>query len=166
MEAVSPADATQPTAPGFRASHIPTRYLGGASRTPSTRRTGYSGTIPRVPTVSRSLGDAPPRADEAAVLAQRATLRRRRLLAIFSRMMARFHERHERHWSMGRWECLLCHRRIMAWAWLPHSIPDETKALHEECVSRSMWDVVLHHERLARAGSAAPHEIPLAFGAP
>jgi hypothetical protein len=165
MDAFSATDDGQPTAHQFRASHVPTRYLGGTPRTHHTRRTGFSGTLPRVPIVTHPVAEPPPPHDEAGLQAQRATLRRRRLLAIFSRMMARFHERHERHWSMGRWECLLCHRRIVAWAWLPLSLPDESKALHEECVSRSMWDVVLHHERIARVGAPA-QEIPLAFGMP
>jgi ribosomal protein L37AE/L43A len=109
------------------------------AHTTPRRRTGLSGALPRVPAV----------VDAAADQAQRAVLRRRRLLAIFARMMARFHERHERRWSMGRWECAICHERINAWAWLPQSSPGG--ALHEACVSRSMWDVVLHHERLAQA---------------
>jgi hypothetical protein len=165
MDAFSATEDDQPTTRQFRASHVPTRYLGGAPRTAHTRRTGFSGTLPRVPVVTYHVAETPPPSDEAGLQSQRATLRRRRLLAIFSRMMARFHERHERHWSMGRWECLLCHRRIVAWAWLPHSLPDESKALHEECVSRSMWDVVLYHERLARVGAPA-QEIPLSFGMP
>jgi hypothetical protein len=163
MEAISAEVDGQPTAQRFHTSHIPTRYLGGAPRATGTRRTGFSGTLPRVPIVTHPIADSAPLCDEAGVLAHRATQRRRRLLAIFSRMMARFHERHERHWSMGRWECLLCHRRIVAWAWLPLSLPDESKALHEECVSRSMWDVVLHHERMARAGTPT-YERPLVFG--
>jgi ribosomal protein L37AE/L43A len=112
---------------------------GMLAQTTPRHRTGLSGALPRVPAV----------VDAAADQAQRAVVRRRRLLAIFARMMARFHERHDRRWSMGRWECAICHQRISAWAWLPQSPPGG--ALHEECVSRSMWDVVLHHERMAQA---------------
>lgn len=120
--------------------------LGSPTPTVPRRRTGLSGALPRVPAM----------VDAAADQAQRAVVRRRRLLAIFARMMARFHERHERRWSMGRWECAICHERISAWAWLPQTVPGG--ALHEACVSRSMWDVVLHHERMAQA---ARHAVPL-----
>jgi hypothetical protein len=140
---VDPAEAT---ARVYRASRVPTQYLGGTTHAhQARRRAGLSGALPRVPAV---VADA---AEQAAWQAFRATQRRRRLLAIFARMMARFHERHERHWSMGRWECVMCHKRIAAWAWLPHGMVETATALHEECVSRSMWDMVLHHERLARA---------------
>jgi hypothetical protein len=107
-----------------------------------------------VPSVTTTTDEAS-RAAEAVMLAHRATQRRRRLLAIFGRMMARFHDRHERHWSMGRWECSLCHCRIVAWAWLPVALPEAAIALHEECVSRSMWDVVLYHERLIQRPDAS-----------
>lgn len=139
-----------------RQSRIPTRYLGG-TLTPSRRRTGLSHLLPqplRVP--MPYAGD--PAAD--AWEAQRATQRRRRLLAIFGRMMARFYDRHQRHWSMGRWDCAFCQRRIAAWAWLPVADASTTQtvgAMHEACVSRAMWEVVLHHEQIAsRPGTVIP----------
>jgi hypothetical protein len=141
---MGPAEAT---AHVHHASRMPTRYLGGTTRAQQARRrTGLSGALPRVPAVLASDAN-----EQAAWMAFRATQRRRRLLAIFARMMARFHERHERHWSMGRWDCAMCHKRIAAWAWLPLDLATGSLALHEECVSHSMWDVVLHHERLAHA---------------
>ncbi len=127
------------TAHVYRASRVPTHYLGGTP-THARRRGGLSGALPRVP-----------HADDAALLAFRATQHRRRLLAIFARMMARFHEQHERRWSMGRWECGICRRHIPAWAWLPRLPHAPPQALHEECVSRAMWDVILHHEISVRA---------------
>ncbi|HKD75138.1 MAG TPA: hypothetical protein VKB76_06560, partial [Ktedonobacterales bacterium] len=100
--------------------------------------------------------------EDPAPITHHATLRRRRLLAIFARMMARFYEKHERKWSMGRWDCSVCRERIVAWAWVPQTPKDATTgalaevtgAQHEACVSRSMWDVILHYERLSRAGYA------------
>lgn len=131
----------------MRQSRIPTRYLGG-TRTPS-RRTGVSHTIPQPPRMPMLYeGDLAADAWEA----QRATQRRRRLLAIFGRMMARFYDRHQRHWSMGRWDCAFCQRRIAAWAWTPVEVAitaPTVGAMHEACVSRSMWEVVLHHEQIA-----------------
>jgi len=136
-----------PAAHVYRSSRVPTHYL-GATPTHARRRTGLSGALPRVPAIVVDRA-----ADEAALLAFHATQRRRRLLAIFARMMARFHEQHERRWSMGRWECAICHRHIPAWAWLPRVPHGPPQALHEECVSRAMWDVVLHHELGTRAAS-------------
>jgi hypothetical protein len=128
------------TAHVYRASRMPTHYRGEAP-TRARRRAGLSGALPHVPAVV-----VDPVAEAAALRALRATQRRRRRLAIFARMMARFHEQHERRWSMGRWECAICHRLIPAWAWLPRMPQDTPQALHEECVSRSMWDIVLRHE--------------------
>ena len=154
MADFSAPGAAEAAAHAAHTSRIPTHYLGGPARAQSRPCAGFSGTLPRLPSLS-SAGDEAERAAEAVLTAHRATQRRRRLLAIFGRMMARFHERHERRWSMGRWECSLCRHRIMAWAWLPRELPGVPLALHEECVSRSMWDVVLHHERAARAPDAA-----------
>src|SRR5579884_1588505 len=96
-------------------SRVPTHYLGGAPHARS-RHNGLSGAIPRVP---RGVLAEPVSPEETLLAAHHATLRRRRLLAIFARMMARFYERHERKWSMGRWDCSLCRERIIAWAWIP-----------------------------------------------
>jgi len=128
-------------------SPVPTRYLDGAATLHSRRQSGLSGALPRVPRTTDML---PPLDDAAALSTHRATHRRRRLLAIFGRMMARFYDRHERRWSMGRWACSLCQRRIVAWAWLPDVLTAEPAALHEECISRSMWEMVLYHEWFAR----------------
>ncbi len=130
-------------------SRIPTRYLGGAPDLRTHLRGGVSGAMPRVALAETVSDDA-----QAAVLlaADRATRRRRRLLAIFGRLMARFYERHERRWSMGRWDCSCCRRRIVAWAWVPHTVAEAASAMHEGCVSSRMWEVVLRHERLTRAG--------------
>jgi hypothetical protein len=141
-----------------RYSRVPTHYLGGTPNA-RARRTGLSGAIPRVPRGVLAETATP---EETTRAAHHATQRRRRLLAIFARMMARFYEKHERKWSMGRWDCSLCRERIVAWAWVPHStanaapgaIVEVTGAQHEACVSRSMWDVILHYERLSRAGYA------------
>src|SRR5271165_4559274 len=76
-------------------ARIPTRLL-GRTRSGLTRRRD-TGMIPRLPrdTVYGS----------AEANRQHAIRRRRWLLAIFGRMMARFYERHERHFSAGRLEC-------------------------------------------------------------
>src|SRR6185437_10083743 len=82
---MGPAEAT---AHVHHASRMPTRYLGGTTRAQQARRrTGLSGALPRVPAVLASDAN-----EQAAWMAFRATQRRRRLLAIFARMMARFHE--------------------------------------------------------------------------
>lgn len=148
-----------------RQSRIPTRRL-GSTLTPSRRRTGLSHPLPQPPRVPM------PYAGEAAVdawEAQRATQRRRRLLAIFGRMMARFYDRHQRHWSMGRWDCAFCQRRIAAWAWAPVTAeitPDLVGAMHEDCVSRSMWEVVLHHEQVAQANGITMPDAEFFSGRP
>ncbi len=140
---------SSPETTGKLASRVPTHVLGDPP--PWVPRRGYSGPLPRVP--QPVAVETPEEARE-----RRITTRRRRLLAIFGRMMARFHEHHERRWSMGRWQCLVCHRRIVAWAWLPARHDDG--ALHEECISRSMWDLVLTYEYLAMQGRASsPWEV-------
>lgn len=75
-------------------------------------------------------------------------------------MMARFYERHTRRLSVGRWECTLCRRRIVAWAW--HSAPEHPvdEIVHEACVSRSVWDMVLSYEYMVNSGFVAPGSDP------
>lgn len=148
MAEFSAPGAWEAAATAFRATRTPTHYLGGAPRSQGQHRSGFSGTLPRLPSIVTAPDETAHGATQAILGAHRATLRRRRLLAIFGRMMARFHERHTRHWSMGRWECTVCHRRIVAWAWLPQSLPETSFALHEECANRSMWEIVLRHERI------------------
>ncbi len=140
-------------------SRVPTRYLGGAPNTRPHRHSGLSGTMPHIPRgVTSEMDDV----NATTSVASASTLRRRRLLAIFGRMMARFYERHERKWSIGRWNCIVCQQRIVAWAWVPsviagattHALSEIGGAMHEACVSSSMWETVLHYERLARAGYA------------
>jgi hypothetical protein len=139
--------------PPIDTTRVPTRYLGGAPDLRRCRHGGISGALPRVPRVvtsGPSGGDAAQW--DALRAADRATQRRRRLLAVFGRMMARFYEHHERQWSMGRWECSLCRQRIVAWAWVSHLAADGVRAMHEACVSSRMWEAVIYHEQMVRAG--------------
>jgi ribosomal protein L37AE/L43A len=149
----SPEQSRSQRGEGEIATRIPTRYLGGVPDSRYHRRSGLSGPITRIPR-SATLVETSPNASYPNLhdTEQQAVVRRRRLLSIFGRMMARFYEQHERRWSMGRWECQLCQRRIVAWAWAP--LADSTAVMHEACVNRSMWDVVIYYERLAQAGYA------------
>lgn len=125
------------------ASLAPTRRL---DRPPASPAAGYglSGALPRIPRTSTTAPDVP--AD-----ARQHIQRRRRLLAIFARLMDRFYAQHERRLSAGRFDCTLCRRRILAWAW---AAPLAGEFVHEACVSRSVWHVVLAYERAAAAGYA------------
>ncbi len=131
---------------GYYSTHsrTPTRLLGRTK--PGITRRHHSGMVPRIP--RDSLYGA------AEANRQLATRRRRWLLSIFGRMMARFYERHERHLSAGRLECTLCHRRIVTWAWISTSLV-QVEIVHEDCINRSMWEVVLQYEHLVRAGYAS-----------
>ncbi len=110
-------------------------------------RSGLTGARPRIP---RALG-----LEEA----EPATRRRRWLLAIFGQMMARFYEGHARRLSAGRWACSICQRRIVAWAWCADAQP-APEIVHEDCVSRSVWEMVLYYDYLGRSGyvPATPSE--------
>jgi hypothetical protein len=130
-------------------SRIPTHYLGNSPQW-RERQSRYSGALPRV---SRPLLFEN---EDPNVSHQQSTLYRRRLLAIFGRMMARFYEHHKRRWSMGRWNCQICRHRIVSWGWVPDD--NQIAIMHETCVNRSMWDIVIYYERLVRAGYAP--EIP------
>ncbi len=85
-----------------------------------------------------------------------ATRRRRWLLAMFGRMMARFYTQHQRKLSLGRWSCRVCHRRIFAWGWraTPPATVDEV--VHDACVSRSIWDIVQYYDYLVQQGFGPP----------
>lgn len=154
----SPANEESADEAHAHTTRVPTRYLGGTPQTHARHSAGLSGALPHVPRSATICNDA---SGTANVATERATIRRRRLLAIFGRMMNRFYQSHERKWSMGRWNCQLCQQRIVAWAWMPQAIAGAaealvivTNAMHESCANSSMWDVVLHHELLARAGYA------------
>lgn len=139
--------------PDDSASRVPSRLLSGMPGTYARRHPGLSGAIPHAPRFTTPIAQPGGIALGASAEQHRATLRRRRLLAIFARMMAHFYDRHERRLSMGRYECSVCRQRIVAWAWLPRFV-SQAAAMHEACVSRSMWEVVLYHEHLVRVGYA------------
>jgi len=135
------------------ASRIPTRYLNNRTPTgPHGRNSGLSGSFTRVPPSALVPQPDEVHFEDPELIAHRAILRRRRLLSVFGRMMARFYNQHQRHWSLGQRECHLCKQRIIGWCWSPQ--PTATHYMHEECISRSMWDIVIYYEQLARAGYA------------
>ncbi len=102
------------------------------------------------------------------LLAKQAAFQRRRLLSIFGRMMARFYELHERRLSMGRWKCSFCGKQILAWCWVrAENELSEFRSMHEECVNRSTWEMVLRYDYLERSSPDAfsPLHIHHAFRA-
>ena len=132
-------------------SRVPTRLLDQPSV--SRRPNGLSGALPQIP---RTRFARPIAEGDGTAQRVEATRRRRWLLAIFGRMMARFYELHERRLSAGRALCTMCHHRIVAWAW--HALPgaEVEEIVHERCISHSVWEMVLYYEYLVNSGLTPP----------